>query len=187
MDKIEYRLIRSRRRTMSATVKAGILEVRVPLSTGKKEIDEFILKHREWIEKHLEESRVAEQMEKGEPGISMIEIRALADEALKVIPKRVKYYAEKIGVSYGRITVRNQKSRWGSCSAKGNLNFNCLLMLAPVEVLDSVIVHELCHRKHMNHSAAFYAEVLRVYPDYHRWDKWLKDNGGRLIRRMLKG
>ena len=116
--------------------------------------------------------------------LSYSDIQALAEKALAVIPDRVKYYAEKIGVTYGRITIRNQRSKWGSCSAKGNLNFNCLLMLAPPEVLDSVIVHELCHRKEMNHSDKFYAEILRVFPDYHKWDKWLKENGGLLIMRM---
>lgn len=112
------------------------------------------------------------------------EIEALAREAARVIPERVAYYAPKVGVTYGRITIRNQRSRWGSCSAKGNLNFNCLLMLAPPEVLDSVVVHELCHRLEMNHSKKFYAHVLRVYPDYYRDHKWLKEHGIELMRRM---
>ncbi len=94
------------------------------------------------------------------------EIYTLAQKALEYIPKRVEYYAKKIGVTYGRITIRNQKTRWGSCSSKGNLNFNCLLMLTPPETIDSVVVHELCHRKHMNHSPAFYKEVYKAYPDY---------------------
>ena len=108
------------------------------------------------------------------------QIKALAKQAKKVIPDRVAYYARLVGVTYGRISIRNQKTRWGSCSAQGNLNFNCILMRAPIEVLDSVIVHELCHRKHMNHSAAFYAEVRRVYPEYDKWHKWLKKNGTHL-------
>ena len=70
--------------------------------------------------------------------------------------------------------------------AKGNLNFNCLLMPVPPEVLDSVVVHELCHRKEMNHSDKFYAEVLRVFPDYWKWDKWLKDHGSELMAMMEK-
>jgi hypothetical protein len=111
----------------------------------------------------------------------------LAEQALKEIPPRVRHYADLFGVTYGRITVRNQTTKWGSCTAKGNLNFNCLLMLAPREVLDSVIVHELAHRKHMDHSKQFYEEVLKVFPDYHKWDKWLKDNGGILIKRMKRG
>ena len=89
-----------------------------------------------------------------------------------------------MGVSYGRITIRCQKTRWGSCSAKGNLNFNCLLMLAPPEVADYVVVHELCHRKHMNHGAAFWSEVARILPDYARHRAWLKENGSRLLARL---
>lgn len=115
----------------------------------------------------------------------MQEIQELADQAVKVIPQRVAYYAPKIGVDYGRITIRNQKTRWGSCSANGNLNFNCLLMLTPSEVIDSVVVHELCHRKEMNHSDRFYAEVLRVFPDYWKWNRWLKENGGQLMQRCV--
>ena len=106
---------------------------------------------------------------------------ALAEEALKVIPERVEYFAKVIGVTYGKITIRNQKTRWGSCSSKGNLNFNCLLMLAPSEVLDYVVVHELCHRKQMNHSKAFWAEVEKVCPDYKAAKKWLKEEGSQLI------
>ena len=105
----------------------------------------------------------------------------MARRAAEVIPQRVAYFAQKIGVTYGRITIRNQKTRWGSCTAEGNLNFNCLLMEAPPEVLDSVVVHELCHRKEMNHSERFYAEVLRVFPDYWAQDKWLKENGHMLM------
>lgn len=109
------------------------------------------------------------------------QIRELADKACVTIPARVEYFAKIIGVTYGRITIRNQKTRWGSCSSKGNLNFNCLLMLAPPEVLDYVVVHELCHRKQMNHSKAFWAEVEKVCPDYKAAKKWLKEEGSQLI------
>ncbi len=109
------------------------------------------------------------------------DIKALAKKAKDYIPKRAAMYAETMGVSYGRISIRCQKTRWGSCSNKGNLNFNCLLMLTPPEVIDSVVVHELCHRKEMNHSDKFYAEVLRVFPNYWECDKWLKENGDILM------
>ena len=122
------------------------------------------------------------RLETGRLGRKDIEI--LAKEALRVIPERVAYYAPRVGVRYGRITIRNQRTRWGSCSGKKNLNFNCLLMLTPPEVLDSVVVHELCHILEMNHSKRFYANVLRVYPDYYKQHAWLKENGGALLRRM---
>ena len=82
-----------------------------------------------------------------------------------------------MGVSYGRISIREQKTRWGSCSSKGNLNFNWRLIFAPEAVLDYVVVHELAHRKEMNHSPAFYTVVESVLPDYQKARKWLKDNG----------
>lgn len=180
-----YKIIRSARRTLSATIKDGIVIVRAPMRLPDSEIIVFLRKHENWIQKNLAK---AAQMEKqmGEP-LTMDMIKDLAQEALNTIPPRVKYYADMLKVTYGRITVRNQTTKWGSCTAKGNLNFNCLLMLAPREVLDSVIVHELCHRKYMDHSKKFYDEILKVFPDYHKWDKWLKDNGSMLISRMKKG
>lgn len=100
------------------------------------------------------------------------------------IPGRVKYYSDIMEVTYGKITIRNQKTRWGSCSGKGNLNFNCLLMLMPPEVIDYVVVHELCHRKEMNHSKAFWKEVEKILPNYKEAVGWLKKEGRGIIRRM---
>lgn len=113
--------------------------------------------------------------------LSPKEIKELADLAREVFPPKAAYYAQQIGVTYGRITIRNQRTRWGSCSGKGNLNFNCLLMLTPEEVQDYVVVHELCHRKEMNHSVRFWREVEKVMPDYKVRRKWLKEHGGRII------
>ncbi len=115
------------------------------------------------------------------------DIDKLARQALRVIPKKVAAYAVKMGVTYGRITIRNQKTRWGSCSSKGNLNFNCLLMLAPEEVLDYVIIHELAHRREMNHSRAFWNVVAEQMPDYKEKIHWLNEHGDELMRRMAAG
>ena len=160
------------------------LIIRAPLRASAEEINSFVLQHKRWIEKNM--NRIEERKKAvDEQGLlSDEDIHELADRALETIPERVRYYAPLVGVTYGRITIRNQKSRWGSCSSKGNLNFNCLLMLTPPEVLDSVVVHELCHRKVMNHSQRFYEEVLKVYPDYWKWTKWLKINGDILMKRM---
>ncbi|MCD8109934.1 MAG: M48 family metallopeptidase [Clostridiales bacterium] len=181
---MNYRVMKSNRKTMAIQVRDDGVIVRAPYYVPDTEINRFIREHETWIRKKLAElEEDKKQIQKTEP-LSMDEIRALADQALKVIPERVRYYAPLIGVTYGRITIRNQRTRWGSCSAKGNLNFNCLLMLAPPEVVDSVVVHELCHRKEMNHSKAFYEEVLRVFPDYYKWNGWLKENGRALMMRM---
>ena len=181
----EIKVIRSSRKTMVLEIiKDGMILVRAPYRMPESEIRRFIQEKSDWIEKHVQ--RIEERQRTLTPveGLTMKDIRKLADQASVVIPKRVEYFAEKIPVTYGRITIRNQKTRWGSCSSKGNLNFNCLLMLAPPEVLDYVVVHELCHRKEMNHSERFWREVENILPDYRERKKWLKENGGRLIARM---
>lgn len=181
---MELNVIKSNRKSMAIEIKGSEVIIRAPLQATNEQINAFILKNQAWVEKHLAEAQKKAAVAASVKKLNMDEIRALVDQALKVIPERVKYYAPMVGVTYGRITIRNQRSRWGSCSGKGNLNFNCLLMLAPAEVLDSVIVHELCHRKEMNHSDKFYAEVLRVFPDYWIWNKWLKEHGNELMARM---
>ena len=143
--------------------------------------------HRQWILQHREKLERQKRQAAEFPALTEEALRELAERARQYIPERVRYYAPKVGVDYGRITIRTQKSRWGSCSSKGNLNFNCLLMLAPPQVIDSVVVHELCHRKEMNHSAAFYSHVLRVFPEYRTWNRWLKEYGPGLMLRRARG
>ena len=161
---VKVNIIRSNRKTLSIQLKPGEIVARAPLRMKDKEIYSFIESKKPWIEKNLA------KMEEREKAISEVqpftqeEINALAEKAKQIIPERVRYYAPKIGVTYNRITIRCQRTRWGSCSSKGNLNFNCLLVLFPLEVIDSVVVHELCHRKHMNHSPQFYAEIDKVFP-----------------------
>ena len=181
---MQYQLIRSDRKTLGLQIKRGEIIVRAPKHLPQARIDAFVEAHREWIKTHLARSEAREKRYDELPPLTIEDIRKLADEACEVIPQRVRHYAPLVGVTYGRITIRNQRSRWGSCSAKGNLNFNCLLMLAPPQVLDSVVVHELCHRKEMNHSPRFYKEVRRVFPEYDKWHGWLKQNGESLMRRL---
>ena len=185
-DDIKYYIKRSRRKTISVEIEPDLsVLIRAPYYMPDRDINKFLHDSGDWIEKHR--ARAARRMAEA-PDVqkmSVEEIRKLADEAVKDIPERVKKYASIIGVTYGRITIRNQKSRWGSCSSKGNLNFNCLLMLAPPEHRDYVVVHELCHRKEMNHSRRFWSEVERVLPDYKESIKWFNDNGDALMARML--
>ena len=178
---IEYTVIRSRRKTLSARIKDGRVEVRAPLRTPDAEIRRFLEKHRDWVEKHLAQDRALEEAKAAQPKLAKADIARLKKQAQQVIPERAAYWASRIGVTYGRISIRCQKTRWGSCSSKGNLNFNCLLMLAPSGVIDCIVVHELCHRKYMNHSAKFYAEMEKALPDWRQHQKWLKQNGAVLL------
>lgn len=178
MDK--YIIIKSDRKTAAIQIKEGVVTLRVPKRMTDGQIKEFAEKHSDWIKKQLEKQiRELEAVEEVKP-LSKEQLKELADRAKREIPPRVEYYARLLNVTYGRISVKNQKTRWGSCSSKGNLNFNYLLMLAPKEVLDSVIVHELCHRREMNHSDRFYSLVLGVFPDYYEHHQWLKDNSAKL-------
>lgn len=94
--------------------------------------------------------------------------------------KRVAYYHTLTGGVYHTITVRDQKSRWGSCSSRGTLSFNYRLMFAPPRVLDYVVVHELCHLTHMNHSKDFWNMVRQIMPDYKIYKEWLREHGHEL-------
>lgn len=178
----EYEIIRTGRKTLAAEIKNGRLILRVPRRATDEEIRVFLQRHRRWIETHLAKAEQTTAL----PKLTEAEIQTLRAQAAEVIGARVAHYAARLGVSYGKITIRFQRSRWGSCNAKGDLSFNCLLMLAPPEVLDSVVVHELCHRRQMNHSKAFYEEVLRVMPDYRQRHRWLKENGPSLLARAGK-
>ena len=188
MDHTDYEitLIRSRRKSLAIEITPELqVVVRAPARMPVREINASVQEKDDWIHAHLqqmaEKKRLQEQYR--EQALSKEELQELATQAMKLIPQKVHYYAQIIGVTYGRITIRNQRTRWGSCSGKGNLNFNCLLLLMPEEVLDYVVVHELCHRKEMNHSARFWEEVEKILPDYRQRRKWLKDNGGRIMDR----
>jgi predicted metal-dependent hydrolase len=179
----DFEIKRSKRKTLSVEIKSDCtILVRAPYFVKDKEIEKFINEKSGWINKTLQKMKLkqSEKIEKLSPD----ELYNLKIKAMDYIPNRVEYFAKIMNVEYGRVTIRAQKTRWGSCSSKKNLNFNCLLMLAPKEVADSVIVHELCHLKEMNHSKKFYDEILKVYPNYHKYNKWLKENGSSLIKKI---
>lgn len=102
------------------------------------------------------------------------------ERAREVITDKVTYFQRFIGKSVGEIRIKEQKSRWGSCSSQGNLNFNWKIVMAPDEIIDYLVVHELCHRLHMNHSKEFWDSVGVIIPDYKKREKWLKENGNLL-------
>ena len=182
---MQVEVIKSRRKTISIEIRPDLrVVVRAPYRMSKRDINAFVTEKQDWLEKHMTivQERNAKYQEQKK--LTSEEINCLANQALVYFPPRVKEYADKMGVTYGRITIRNQKTRWGSCSSVGNLNFNCLLMLLPEEVRDYVIIHELCHRREMNHSPKFWAEVGKYCPDYKTMEKRLKEEGNVLMMRM---
>lgn len=185
---IDFELIRSNRTTCQIQVRAdGSILVRAPRRMPEREIMRFVCEKEDWIRAAQLKTELARERVDDLVDFSGEDIEYLAKKALEYIPERVEFFAPIVGVEYGRITIRNQRTRWGSCSGAGNLNFNCLLMLLPEDVIDYVVVHELCHLVEMNHSQRFWQEVERVLPNYKSSRKWLKDNGNAIMLKMGNG
>ena len=184
---MRFRVVRSDRKSLALTIdRDGEVVVRSPFRISDTYIQAFVLAHRNWILKKQKELKEKQRNKAAEPVLTGEELKEIVKSAKMDIPVRVRHYAEILHVEYGRITIRNQKTKWGSCSSKGNLNFNCLLMLVPEYVRDYVVVHELCHRKEMNHSTSFWNEVESVLPDYRMARKWLRDHGELVMNRNPK-
>lgn len=187
MNDLMIQIIRSNRKTLSLEIKKDkSVLVRAPYRMTNLQIKHFINQKEKWIREHLQKIEMAEDKKEALPKLSAEEMQELVQQALKVFPAKVHYFAEQMQIHYGRITIRNQKTRWGSCSQKGNLNFNCLLMLAPDAVIDYVVVHELCHILEMNHSTVFWNHVERIMPDYKIHRKWLKEHGEEIMSRRME-
>jgi len=101
-------------------------------------------------------------------------------QADKKLRKRVDKYKKRIGVEPNSIRIKKQEKRWGSCSSKGNINFNWKIIIAPMIVVDYIVAHELVHLKHPNHSREFWELVETIIPDYEERQEWLRINGRRL-------
>ncbi len=177
-------LLRSDRRTVGLEINRELcVLVRAPRYMSEEVVLRFIESKRAWLQAHTERLRAQRAANDMRP-FTQDEIAALLTQAREQLPSRVEYFAREMGVDYRRITVRSQVSRFGSCTAQGNLSFNCLLLAMPRKICDYVIVHELCHRREMNHSAAFWREVEAVLPDYRERRLWLRENGAVLIERL---
>ena len=175
---ISYRLVRSCRKTIALEVRPdGTVLVRAPLRMSAERVDAFVRSREDWLRAHISRAPRVQKLTEAE-------LADLAGKARTDLVRRTGAWAEKMGIRFGRITIRCQRTRWGSCSGKGNLNFNCLLMLAPEPVRDYVVVHELCHRREMNHSPAFWALVEGTMPDYRDCRAWLKTHGRELLARL---
>jgi predicted metal-dependent hydrolase len=140
----------------------GHLIFRAPGGMSTETVETFARGHARWIRNHIERMRERKTF----PELPPDELYELSERLAAILSRRLRYYAAVMGVTYGRVTIRNQKTRWGSCSSTGNLNFNIHLAQTDQELIDYVIVHELAHRKEMNHSPAFWKIVESVLPDY---------------------
>lgn len=187
---VSYTLFRTSRRSLALVVREhGELEVRVPLACSEAEIRRFLESRADWILTHMEsQKKHFEEREALRPHRSEEEKMQLRKDCIQtmrtLLPERIAFYEPLLPPMHRpitRVAIRGQKTRWGSCSLRGSLSFNWKLALAPREyrddVIDYVVVHELCHLVHMDHSAAFWIEVERILPDYQKVRKWLKENG----------
>lgn len=181
MSNYEYTLKRSKRKTIAVEISKEVrIIVRAPFDMKQEDIDKFVNSKSQWIDKHLRSMK--EKLSSSSRKLTEQEKKELRKNARVVITARVERIAALMGVSYNRIAIKFQKTRFGSCSTKKNLNFNALVALMPSDILDYVVVHELSHLKQMNHSKAFWKEVERVMPDYKSKRKWLKTNGSKYIQ-----
>ena len=162
----------SRRKTISLEITrdAEVL-VRAPLKTTNMRIEEFVFAHYDWVISHLE--RRLEQI-KSNPEPSNEELNELKALAKRIIPEKVEKYSKIMGIIPEHVSINSAKTRFGSCSGKNRLNFSCRLMSYPECAIDYVVVHELAHIKHHNHSKEFWALVEKYMPDYKERKKLLK-------------
>ncbi len=166
MTSLSYQLKRSlRARHLRISVYLdGKIVVTVPMRVSNLRAEEFISDKKERI---LSKLKAFNSMSRGYvPSNSSEKYHEFKDKAFQVASKRIAYFNKIYNYSFNRITIRNQKTRWGSCSKKRNLNFNYKIALLPTELSDYIIVHELCHLKEFNHSKKFWELIAITIPDY---------------------
>jgi hypothetical protein len=179
-EHIEYRLVRSKRRSIALHITDdAVLCVRAPHKVSREIIDDFINKKIKWVKKHLNMARAHMEAacaarQEAQP------IDHYKKQAKQFIPARVGELSSLTGLSYKGIKITSARKRFGSCSLTNKLTFSWRLLLAPEEVLDYVIIHELAHTAEKNHSKRFWSKVRELMPDYRSAHTWLKQNGASL-------
>lgn len=167
-----YTVIRSSRRSVSIEVKlGGQVLVRAPFSVSDAELEEFVAKQSGWIEKAQENQRLRRQRH---PEPTKEEAEALRKKGQDILPGRVEYFSLLTGLVPSSVKITSAKTRFGSCSGKNAICFSYLLMSYPDDVIDYVVLHEIAHIKHHNHSKAFWKYIESFMPDYKERRKKLK-------------
>ena len=168
---IPCRIVRTSRKTMALQIEEdGQVTVRVPRTVTEAQAEEFARRHGEWI---LKTRKRVLQNASWRRSYTEAEKQTGKQRLSRKLEERLPLFASVMGVSYGRVSIRDQRTRWGSCSSEGNLNFNCRLLFVPDRIVDYVVIHELAHRRFMNHSKAFWKEVEKYMPDYKEQKKLL--------------
>ena len=176
MKKPNYKIKRSKRKSISIEIESGNdVVVRVPLRMKEKDIERFKRSHKNWVLKKLAEKE-RQDMKLEKYNISKESAKKHKMEAKNKITKMVAARAKEFRIRYKKIRISNARKRWGSCSTKGTISINWRLTFAPKEILDYVIVHELLHLKHMNHSKRYWQAVEGIVPDYKEHKRWLKEH-----------
>ncbi len=182
---IDVRVIPGKRKTFSLEIHPdSSMVLRCPMTTDEAVARHFLETKQEWIALHLQKMYERQEALSHMPPITEATIARLTASAKQVFPLLVREIALQMGVTYGKVSIRHQRTRWGSCSAQGNLNFNCLLMQAPEEVRRYVVTHELAHRREMNHSARFWQIVATYCPAYPTAKQWLDTQGVLLMTQL---
>ena len=161
--KYDYELIRSDRKTLGLQVKDGRVIVRAPRIVTLQQIERFVREHEDWIQNALSR-QAAKQAAHPEP--TAAERAELIRRAKEVLPQRTAYWSQRMGLYPTQIRITSAQRRFGSCSSEGHICYSWRLMQYPPEAIDYVVVHELAHLKHMNHSPAFHALVTKYLPDH---------------------
>ena len=160
----EYTVIRSRRRTMALQVtRDAQVVVRAPVHAPQQEIHRFVAEHEDWLRKQIARQ---EQRLSSHPPRSREEQETLRQKAKETLPPLVRQWARQIGVEPAGVKITSARTRFGSCSGKNSLCFSLYLMEYPPDAIEAVVVHELAHIRHHDHSPAFYAEVEKYLPDW---------------------
>ena len=155
----------------------GHVRVTVPRWGSKREAALFVEQQRGWIERQRQRIRARAQETPQQPQLSPEEVRLLKQRARRELPAQLFAQAATLGLSVARVSIRNQKSRWGSCSPSGHICLNWRLVAFPEAVREYVIIHELMHLKRLDHSRAFWKLVAGACPDYEASRRWLRTHG----------
>ena len=170
---VSYEIVRSRRKTVSLEIRPDLtILVRAPMRMSKAEIDAFVRRHEAWLSRHLAQM---ERRRQNHPEPTPEEAQALIERAKAILPGKVADYAARMGVSPAGITITGARTRFGSCSPKNRICFSWRLMAYPEEAIDYVVVHELAHIRHKDHSPAFHAFVASILPDHLERRKLLRE------------